>query len=122
MAFKWMGLFVQSEYFWGQGTGYNNSNLISNGFYVQAGYMVLPKHLELAVRYAWMDYNRATPNNNQTEVQGAISWYFEGHNLKIQTDITKQNQQVNNTSLIKGQNINVPLDNTIYRVQTQLLF
>ena len=122
MAFKWMGLFVQSEYFWARVPATTTSNRDSNGFYVQAGYMVLPKHLELAVRYAWMDYNRATPNNNQTEVQGAISWYFEGHNLKIQTDITKQNQQVNNTSLIKGQNINVPLDNTIYRVQTQLLF
>ena len=128
LAFKWMGLFVQAEYFWGQGTGTGtsangyNANVISNGFYAQAGYMVLPKHLELAVRYAWMDYNRATPNNNQTEVQGAISWYFEGHNLKIQTDITKQNVQVNNSTLVKGQNINIPLDNTIYRVQTQLLF
>ena len=128
LAFKWMGIFLQSEYFWGQGTGTGtsvngyNANVIADGFYVQAGYMVLPKHLELAVRYGWMDYNRATPNNNQTEVQGAISWYFEGHNLKIQSDITKQNIQVNNTTLVKGANVNIPLDNTIYRVQAQLLF
>jgi hypothetical protein len=122
MAFKWMGLFAQAEYFWGQGTGSNDVNVIANGFYVQAGYMVLPKKVELAVRYAWADFNRATPNNNQTEVQGAISWYIEGHNLKIQTDITKQNVQVNNTTLLKGANVNVPLDNTIFRAQAQLLF
>jgi hypothetical protein len=122
MAFKWMGLFVQGEYFWGQGTGSNNVDVIANGFYVQAGYMVLPKKVELAVRYAWADFNRATPNNNQTEVQGAISWYIEGHNLKIQTDITKQNVQVNNTKLLNGANVNVPLDNTIFRAQAQLLF
>jgi phosphate-selective porin OprO/OprP len=130
MAFKWMGLFVQTEYFWGQGTGTGTSangydaNVISNGFYAQAGYMVLPKKVELAVRYAWMDYNRNTPNNNQTEVQGAISWYIEGHNLKIQADVTKQNVQVDKTNVYKGVTFhtNVPLDNTIFRAQAQLLF
>jgi phosphate-selective porin len=126
LAFKWMGLFLQSEYFWAQGTGMGanlrNANVIANGFYAQAGYMVLPKKVELAVRYAWMDYNRNTPNDNQTEVQGAISWYIEGHNLKIQADVTKQNIQVNNTTIVKGLNTNVPLDNTIFRAQAQLLF
>jgi phosphate-selective porin OprO and OprP len=124
MAFKWMGLAMQSEYFWGQGTGtgtnFRDANVISNGFYVQAGYMVLPKQVELAVRYAWMDYNRGLPNDNQTEVQGAISWYLRGHNLKIQADVTKQNQQKN--VKVAGLNTNVPLDNTIFRVQTQLNF
>ena len=126
LAFKWMGLSLQSEYFWGQGTGMGatgrDANVISNGFYAQTGYMVLPKQVELAIRYAWMDYNRNTPNNNQTEVQGAISWYIQGHNLKIQGDVTKQHVQVNNTTLVKGVNTNVPLDNTIFRVQTQLNF
>jgi hypothetical protein len=124
LAFKWMGLSVQSEYFWGQGTGtganFRDANVISNGFYAQAGYMVLPKQVELAVRYAWLDYNRALPNDNQTEVTGAISWYIQGHNLKIQTDVTKQSQQKN--VKVAGFNTNVPLDNTIFRVQTQLNF
>ena len=126
MAFKWMGLSVQSEYFWGQGTGTGisttgyDANVISNGFYAQAGYMVLPKQVELAIRYAWMDYNRNTPNDNQTEVQGAISWYIQGHNLKIQADITKQNQQKN--VKVGKLDTNVPLDNTIFRLQTQLNF
>ncbi|MEI6305842.1 MAG: porin [Deltaproteobacteria bacterium] len=121
MAFKWMGLSAQAEYFWAEGVGQtNNATVISNGFYAQLGYMVLPKQLELAVRYAWMDYNWATPNDNQTEVQGAISWYIQGHNLKIQADVTKQHIQQN--SVVAGLNTNNPLDNTIFRVQTQLNF
>ncbi len=117
LAFKWMGLSLQSEYFWAQGTGAGaagaDANVISNGFYAQVGYMVLPKQVELAMRYAWMDYNRATPNNNQTEVSGAISWYPQGHNLKIQGDITAQNVQ--STAALS-------YDNMIYRVQTQINF
>ena len=114
MAFKWMGLSAQAEYFWAEGVGQtNNATVISNGFYAQVGYMVLPKQVELAMRYAWMDYNRATPNNNQTEVSGAISWYPQGHNLKIQGDITAQNVQ--STAALS-------YDNMIYRVQTQINF
>ena len=117
LAFKWMGLSLHSEYFWAQGTGAGaagaDANVISNGFYAQVGYMVLPKQVELAMRYAWMDYNRATPNNNQTEVSGAISWYPQGHNLKIQGDITAQNVQ--STAALS-------YDNMIYRVQTQINF
>lgn len=114
MAFKWMGLSAQAEYFWGEGVGQtNNKTVISNGFYVQAGYMVLPKQVELAMRYAWMDYNRSKTNDNQTEVTGAVSWYPKGHNLKIQGDITGQHIQ---------QTTGMPLDNMIYRVQTQINF
>ena len=117
LAFKWMGLFFQSEFFWAQGTGmganFRDANVISDGFYVQAGYMVLPKKVELAVRYAWMDYNRNIGNDLQTEVTGAISWYIQNHNLKIQADVTKQNMQRANLS---------SLDNTIFRLQTQLNF
>ena len=124
LAFKWQGLSLQSEYFWGQGNGIGanglEANVIANGFYVQAGYMVLPKQVELAVRYAWMDYNWTTPNDQQTEVTGAISWYPYGHNLKIQADVTKQHIQQN--KVVSGYNTNNPLDNTIYRVQTQINF
>ncbi len=119
MAFKWMGLSTQAEYFWAEGVGQTtNHTIISNGFYAQAGYMVLPKQVELAVRYAWMDYNRSTTNNNQSEVTGAVSWYPQGHNLKVQADVTKQNQQAR---LISATQLS-SRDNTIFRVQTQINF
>ena len=114
MAFKWLGLSTQAEYFWAEGVGQaTNRTVTSKGFYLQAGYMVLPKQVELAMRYAWIDWNNSTANDNQTEVTGAISWYPQGHNLKIQGDITAQNVQKSAT---------LSLDNMIYRVQTQINF
>lgn len=123
LAFKWQGFSLQSEYFWAQGTGPgatagSDANVISNGFYVQAGYMIVPKQVELAMRYAWMDYNRSAPNNNQTEVTGALSWYPQGHNLKVQGDIAAQNVQ---QGVVTGTNPSA-LNNMIFRVQTQLNF
>ena len=148
LAFKWMGLFAQAEYFWGEGTGqtattYTNPNgtkgfgqpsVISNGFYGQVGYMVVPKTVELAVRYNWMDYNKAQTLSLRTEIQGAISWYIQGHNLKIQADVTKANTQANartdrfTVPLTTPSNATGPyltansLSDTIFRAQVQLLF
>jgi len=87
-AFKWMGAFAQAEYFWGQGDGeMTNAHVNAQGFYAQAGYTVIPKRLELAMRYSYLDPNRNVTNNLQTEVIGAVSYYFSNHNLKLQGDI-----------------------------------
>jgi phosphate-selective porin len=140
LAFKWLGLFAQAEYFWGQGTGqtatlhtnpsgarsFGQPSVISNGFYGQVGYMVLPKTVELAVRYNWLDYNKAQTNSLRTEVQGAISWYINAHNLKIQADVTKANTQANartnRTAIPSALVVANPLSDTIFRAQAQLLF
>ena len=109
LAFKWQGFFAQAEYFWAEGQGQNTTvvkdtlgqnvvtqpTVIANGFYAQTGYMVIPKTLELAFRYNWMDYNKAQTLSLRTEVQGGINWYLQGHNLKISADITKANIQAN---------------------------
>jgi phosphate-selective porin OprO/OprP len=148
LAFKWLGLYAQAEYFWGQGTGqtatrYTNPNgsrgfgqpsVISNGFYGQVGYMVLPKTVELAVRYNWMDYNKAQTLSLRTEVQGVINWYIQGHNLKISADVTKSNTQANARTDRFAVPLTVPnnaigpfvtanaLADTIFRAQVQLIF
>jgi phosphate-selective porin OprO/OprP len=148
MAFKWMGLFAQAEYFWGEGTGqtatvytnpkgtkgFGQPTVISNGFYAQVGYMVVPKTVELAFRYNWLDYNKAQSLSIQTQVQGAISWYIQGHNLKIQADVTKANTQANARTDRYAVPLTVPnnstgpyvtansLSDTIFRAQVQLMF
>ena len=121
LAFKWQGLFLQSEYFWAEGVGQStNATVISKGFYAQAGYMIIPKTVELAVRYAWMDYNQNKADSLKSEVQGAISWYVNGHNLKVQADITKSLVQnyVDSRATTHG----VSMEDTIFRAQAQLLF
>jgi phosphate-selective porin OprO/OprP len=88
-AFKWRGLSVQGEYFGGKAEGQNNGPTVhSRGYYAQAGYFLLPKHLEMAARYSCVDPNRDRSQDLQVEVTGAVSYYFQGHNLKLQGDYT----------------------------------
>ncbi|MRR53640.1 MAG: porin [Deltaproteobacteria bacterium] len=93
-AFKWMGAFAQAEYFWGQADGQiTNSTVRAQGYYLQAGYCIIPKKLEAAVRYSYLDPNRDVSNNLQTEVIGALSYYFNNHNLKLQADVGNIHKQ-----------------------------
>lgn len=61
---------------------------IAQGFYVQGGYFLIPKELELAARYSWVDPDN--PNNkndnNQQEYTGGLSYYLYGHDLKLQAN------------------------------------
>lgn len=88
-AFKWRGLSVQGEYFGGRAEGKSNGRTAhARGYYAQAGYFLLPKHLEVAARYSCVDPNRNSDRDLQVEAAGAVSYYFEGHNLKLQGDYT----------------------------------
>ncbi|HEY3309670.1 MAG TPA: hypothetical protein VGJ93_14550 [Desulfuromonadaceae bacterium] len=86
--------------------------LRAHGFYAQTGYLVIPKHLELAIRYSWMDPNRDSITSDlRSELTGAISYYFDRHNLKLQGDISNTHDQSTSFS-----------DDMTYRGQAQLLF
>lgn len=95
LAFKWLGASAQAEYFWAQADGNlaTQKTQRAQGFYAQAGYFVIPKHLELAARYSYVDSDRDKSLNLQTETQGAVSYYFNKHNLKLQGDITNIHKQ-----------------------------
>jgi phosphate-selective porin OprO and OprP len=125
-VFKWQGLALQAEYFWGQANGSVNStqNLIAKGFYTQLGYMVMPKTVELALRYNWMDYNAYKSDSLKSEVQGAISWYINSHNLKIQADVTSSTYQKNaaNSTSATAPAAGQSNSDTIFRTQAQILF
>jgi phosphate-selective porin OprO/OprP len=110
-AFKWMGFSAQGEYFMGQAEGQDSAKkLRARGFYTQAGYFIIPKHLELAARYSYVDPNRDTSQDLQSEIQGAVSYYFSKHNLKLQADVTNIHKQPNRS------------DDLQYRVQAQIIF
>jgi phosphate-selective porin OprO/OprP len=114
-AFKWRGLSVQGEYFGGKADGRNNGRTVhSRGYYAQAGYFLLPKRLEAAVRYSSVDPNHDRPRDLQVEVTGGVSYYFQGHNLKVQGDYTNIHIQ----QAVGRQ----PTDDKQVRVQAQLAF
>ncbi len=59
----------------------------ADGFYTQAGYFVLPKKLEIAARYSWLDPNTDVRYDIQKEYTVGINYYFRGHRQQIQGDV-----------------------------------
>ncbi len=111
-VFKWRGLSAQAEYLLGQADGQTTSKTLrAHGFHAQAGYCIIPKTLEAAFRYGYLDPNRDKSNDLVRETAGAISWYFDKHNLKLQGDITNTHDQA------KGK-----ADDLAFRLQAQLTF
>ncbi len=113
LAFKWMGLSLQGEYLLGQAEAQSNGHLLrAQGFYAQAGYTIIPKTLEVAFRYSYLDPDRDKSNDLMTETIGAVSYYFNKHNLKLQGDVGNIHDQA------KG----AMNDAMQYRVQAQIIF
>jgi phosphate-selective porin OprO and OprP len=97
-AFKWRGLSIQHEYHWKEvkddsypegAPGYKTNMM---GSYSQVGYFphylipAVPKPLEVAFRYAFVDPNISAPNDRRQEYTTAINWFFAGHRNKITLD------------------------------------
>ena len=111
-AFKWQGIFATAEYLAGKAQGkITGRELRAQGYYAQAGYCIIPKTFEAALRYSWMDPNRDATNDQLTEVAGALSYYFNRHNLKLQADVADIHDQATGRS-----------DDMQYRLQAQIIF
>jgi len=118
-AFKWRGLYAQAEYFQGRIEGRSSHNTLrAQGFYGQAGYFVIAKRLEIAARYAYLDPNSTVGNDRWVETTGAVSWYFDRHNLKIQGDYTDIHKQAA-LAFNSGPNAT---DDKRFRLQAQIIF
>ena len=114
-AFKWRGLSIQHEYHWKQikdagrpavagvftptmfvtpiaAAGQSKTNLM--GSYAQIGYFphylipAVPKPLEVAFRYAFVDPNVGAKHDRLEEFTTAVNWFFAGHRNKITMDVT----------------------------------
>jgi phosphate-selective porin OprO and OprP len=97
-AFKWRGLSIQHEYHWKEvkndklpeGAPGAKTNLM--GSYAQIGYFphylipAIPKPLEVAFRYAFVDPNVSAKNDKLQEFTTAINWFFAGHANKLTLD------------------------------------
>lgn len=88
-AFKWRGLSLQAEYLRGRAEGRETGTVLrARGAYVQAGYLILPGRLGFAARYSSVDPNLDASRDRWNEAQGAVSWYFQKHKVKLQADYT----------------------------------
>lgn len=116
MAFKWMGVSLQGEYLLAQAQNHRTDGLRrAQGFYAQAGYTIIPKTLEAAFRYSYLDPNRDNSNDHKIETIGSVSYYFNKHNLKLQGDVGNIHSQA---TVANGG----PKDDLVFRLQAQLIF
>jgi len=90
----------------------NDDSITSDGFYTQGGCFVLPKKLELAVRFSMFDPDNDLTDDVQKEYSAGINYYMRGHRSKIQTDIAHYTTDTGDTD--KNENR--------FRLQYQLIF
>lgn len=94
-AFKYRGFSLQQEYHWKQIRNNTGGALRRmEGGYAQAGFFPhflvasVPKPLETAVRYAFVDPDVSAANDVRQEYTAALNWFIEGHWNKVTVDAT----------------------------------
>lgn len=58
-------------------------NLVQVGYFPHAALPIIPKEIELAARYAFVDPNLNNTDDLQQEISGVVNYFFYGHNNKI---------------------------------------
>lgn len=86
---KYRGLFLFAEYFARHRRPETASAFDSNGFHAQAGYFLLRDRLEVGARWAGYDPSDLIAGNDRKEVGGVLSYYLNRHNLKLQGDFRR---------------------------------
>ncbi len=59
----------------------------AQGYYVQAGYLIVPKTVEIAARYEYFDPNDDSSDDLRKEYGIGVNYFIKGHKNKIQADI-----------------------------------
>ena len=113
VQFKWRGLSIQGEYFWGRAEGKTSKVILrAEGWYAQADYFILPHKLDLGVRYSSVEPNRAVSNDVNAVFTAAPTWYFKGNNLKMQLDYSRTRRQ---------RSTGAPANDQLLRLQVQFM-
>ena len=113
LQFKWMGISAQAEYFFGHAEGDTSGVRVrANGWYGQAGYMVIPQKVDVAVRYSVVDYNQGAPHNENSIFTAATDWYIKRNNVKLQFDYSRTHRQ---------RATGDPANDQLFRFQVQLM-
>ena len=87
-VFKYRGFSLQGEGFVRNVNTHDHSKSIGNatGYYVQGGYFIVPKTIEVVGRYSYMDPDTHLSQDILTSAVGGLNWYLSGHEHKLQFD------------------------------------
>jgi phosphate-selective porin OprO/OprP len=111
--FKWRGLSVLGDYYWAEGDPNDRASHAAQGFNTQIGYFLLPKKLEAAFRWSWVNRDLQAGDSTTREIGGALGWFFLAHNLKLQGDVRSLREE------LPGMPTEKALE---YRLQLQAIF
>lgn len=73
----------------------NDDDTTLLGGFVQAGFFpheqipLIPKNIEVAGRYAFVDMDNGRRNDKQTELSGVINYYLQGHFNKLSVQLSR---------------------------------
>lgn len=95
--FKWKGFSFLHEFHAKniQDTVTNDDDTTLLGGFVQAGFFpheqmpLIPKNIEVAGRYAFVDMDNGRRNDKQTELSGVINYYLQGHFNKLSVQLSR---------------------------------
>ena len=135
-AFKSPRFYATAEHFWmtdEQQNPVSAPDLDSRGYHAQASVMVIPRRGEIGVQYARVDGNVDVDDAAVTELRGMFSYYWQAHNLKLQTDVGQVGYGANFAGLSSRARLGLPalgtrlvtgqdLSDTQLRVQWTLIF
>jgi len=110
----WMGATFAAEFFDLNADPDQGDDWDADGFYVQAGYQVIPRTLELAARYSEIESDDApalAPSFDKSETQFGVNYYLKKHAAKLQADYTMVEDDLNDDS-----------DDNIVRLQAQIFY
>jgi phosphate-selective porin len=109
----WMGATLAGEYYNLNADPSLGSDWDADGYYVQAGYQVIPRTLEVAARYSAVESTdaNASATFDKTETQFGVNYYFAKHNAKLQGDYT-----------LVEDDLNVEKDDQVIRLQAQFYY
>ncbi len=128
VAFRYRGFSATAEWFlrtvdgdsefsqWELLTGRDDATHVQGG-YIQAGYFIIPKKVEVAARMGGIWDNS---DDNTWEYTFGVNYYpFSSHNLKIQADFTRISEASVDSTWI---NVNQNDEINMFRVQLQAAF
>jgi hypothetical protein len=92
--FKFKGVFATGEYFFRIREPEIGSSFHSNGWYAETTYL-LPhrRRWEVGGRYGQWEQSDIVANDRRNEARAGVSYYFQRHNLKLQTDVGRLGTQ-----------------------------
>lgn len=108
IRFKWQGLAIKHELHSkrvtdtlnteGNATTHLLGSLIQAGYFPHQLWSLIPKEIEIAGRYAFVDPNTAQTRDLQQEFSGIITYFMQGHDNKLSLQIshlTVEDENVN---------------------------